>query len=256
MPHLLLFLALLLIGAGGGALYMAVDLAGIERGTMYAVSGAVAVSAGVVTLALARILAALESLARDAAARRAAQAAPPAAAGEPRAAAWPPAAAPTDNQAAANAPPRLAIPAIDPAKIEAETRAADPPAADAANGATSATTKAPTPGPTAATRPDGGTRSGPESGPAKPLAAATGPAAAPLSAASLARDVKEETLDWLDKSLASVGEGDGQPRVVGRYQASGVDYVMYSDGSIEADNGGARRRFASLAELKAFIGAA
>ena len=43
-------------------------------------------------------------------------------------------------------------------------------------------------------------------------------------------------------------------QLVARYQAGGVDYVMYSDGSIEADNGGARQRFATLAELKAFIG--
>lgn len=43
------------------------------------------------------------------------------------------------------------------------------------------------------------------------------------------------------------------PRLVGRYRAAGVDYALFSDGSIEAEDGGEIRRFASLAALKTFI---
>jgi hypothetical protein len=42
-------------------------------------------------------------------------------------------------------------------------------------------------------------------------------------------------------------------RLVGRYQANGVDYSLFSDGSIETDQNGEKRRFSSLAELKNFI---
>ena len=41
--------------------------------------------------------------------------------------------------------------------------------------------------------------------------------------------------------------------VVGRYQAAGVAYVMYQDGSIDADDGARLRQFASMADLKAHI---
>lgn len=43
------------------------------------------------------------------------------------------------------------------------------------------------------------------------------------------------------------------PSVVGRYEAQGTSYVMFSDGSIEAETDGRSFRFASLAELKSFI---
>lgn len=45
-------------------------------------------------------------------------------------------------------------------------------------------------------------------------------------------------------------------RVVARYSASGLEYVMYDDGSIEADDGRAVRRFRDMAELKAHLAGA
>ncbi|MBK9083379.1 MAG: hypothetical protein IPL88_15475 [Rhizobiales bacterium] len=69
---------------------------------------------------------------------------------------------------------------------------------------------------------------------------------------------QDEDVDWLSESLSGAATADAAakpaPRIVGRYQAGGVDYVMYSDGSIEAGHGEARQRFATLADLKAFIG--
>jgi hypothetical protein len=41
--------------------------------------------------------------------------------------------------------------------------------------------------------------------------------------------------------------------VIGRYEADGTSYVMYADGSIEAQTYSGIYRFASMAELKAFI---
>lgn len=41
--------------------------------------------------------------------------------------------------------------------------------------------------------------------------------------------------------------------VIGRYESEGTSYVMYADGSIEAQSEAGVYRFASMAELKAFI---
>ena len=41
--------------------------------------------------------------------------------------------------------------------------------------------------------------------------------------------------------------------IVGRYHAAGVDYVMYQDNSIDADDGVRLRQFTSMADLKAHI---
>jgi hypothetical protein len=44
-----------------------------------------------------------------------------------------------------------------------------------------------------------------------------------------------------------------QPEVIGRYEAEGTAYVMYSDGSIDAQSDEGILRFKSMAELKAFF---
>ena len=44
-----------------------------------------------------------------------------------------------------------------------------------------------------------------------------------------------------------------ESNVIGRYEADGTSYVMYADGSIEAQSDGGVYRFSSMAELKAFI---
>ena len=41
--------------------------------------------------------------------------------------------------------------------------------------------------------------------------------------------------------------------IIGRHKVGNVEYVMYADGSIEADDGGSRRHFGSMAELKAHL---
>ena len=41
--------------------------------------------------------------------------------------------------------------------------------------------------------------------------------------------------------------------VIGHYEADGTSYTMYADGSIDAQSDAGLYRFASMAELKAFI---
>lgn len=48
---------------------------------------------------------------------------------------------------------------------------------------------------------------------------------------------------------------EGEPQVVGTYASGGNTYVMFSNGSIEADTPRGRFRFGSLDELKAFVDA-
>jgi hypothetical protein len=44
-----------------------------------------------------------------------------------------------------------------------------------------------------------------------------------------------------------------EPAIIGRYEAEGTSYLMFADGSIEAQSAAGIFRFASMAELKAFI---
>jgi hypothetical protein len=44
-----------------------------------------------------------------------------------------------------------------------------------------------------------------------------------------------------------------EPTVIGRYEAEETAYLMFSDGSIEAQSEKGIFRFASMADLKAFI---
>lgn len=46
---------------------------------------------------------------------------------------------------------------------------------------------------------------------------------------------------------------DAAPTVVGRYQANGASYVLFSDGTIEVETEGGTHRFASMADLREHI---
>jgi hypothetical protein len=83
------------------------------------------------------------------------------------------------------------------------------------------------------------------------------------------------TSDWLDEALAGFEEAiapkspepreeapplaprvppeQPQPEVIGRYEAEGTLYVMYADGSIDAQTEEGVLRFRSMAELQAFF---
>jgi hypothetical protein len=88
--------------------------------------------------------------------------------------------------------------------------------------------------------------------PAREPVPETAPAGAPKAA--LAR-AAPGTIgpDEDSMTFASPTAGPEAPTVVGTYNSGGNAYVMYSDGSIEADTPTGRYRFKSLDELKDFI---
>ncbi len=73
----------------------------------------------------------------------------------------------------------------------------------------------------------------------------TGPASEPHA-------VPNHDLDEADLNDEAPPTAPSSP-VIGRYDAEGTSYVMYADGSIEAQSEAGVYRFASMAELKAFI---
>lgn len=67
------------------------------------------------------------------------------------------------------------------------------------------------------------------------------------------RDVSGTAAPVAANGGAPKSAAGGDPSVVGTYNSGGNAYVMYSDGSIEADTPTGRYRFRSLEELKEFI---
>ncbi|HTJ01169.1 MAG TPA: hypothetical protein VL492_00135, partial [Methylovirgula sp.] len=64
------------------------------------------------------------------------------------------------------------------------------------------------------------------------------------AAPPLAEDTEPAT------ELASLAQ---EPAVIGRYEAEGTTYVMFADGSIEAQSERGVARFKSMADLKAYF---
>ena len=56
-----------------------------------------------------------------------------------------------------------------------------------------------------------------------------------------------------DQATVSAREAPATSAVIGRYESEGTSYVMYADGSIDAQSEAGVYRFASMAELKSFI---
>ncbi len=56
-----------------------------------------------------------------------------------------------------------------------------------------------------------------------------------------------------DQATVSAREAPAASAVIGRYESEGTSYVMYADGSIDAQSEAGVYRFASMAELKTFI---
>jgi hypothetical protein len=54
----------------------------------------------------------------------------------------------------------------------------------------------------------------------------------------------------------AIGEPEAAPKLVGRYSAGGANYMIFSDGSIEAETEGGAFKFASMSEFKAYLAGA
>jgi hypothetical protein len=85
---------------------------------------------------------------------------------------------------------------------------------------------------------------------AKAPAQGAAPGVAPQDGVNLNRSGHLPSAPGVGDALA---EPEAGPRVVGRYSAGGVQYVIYSDGAIEAETDAGGMRFASMDDLKAYI---
>lgn len=54
----------------------------------------------------------------------------------------------------------------------------------------------------------------------------------------------------------ALGEPEPSPTLVGRYSAGGANYMIFSDGSIEAETESGAFRFASMSDFKAYLAGA
>jgi hypothetical protein len=246
--HMIAAAGAALVLAGGLALFWSIDLAGIERGTAFAVSGAVLLGSGVVTLALARVAALLERTASLA------TAAPARSADPPRSAAPAEATALAASMAAAalaqtGEPSAPAQPSGETATAEASTVQRE----EAKLTREVAKPAAP-PRRAALARDEADVSKLPPSAPEDDdLEAALDAATTPANSAAAARWSSPPRLFPNDTPRPLEPPKPVEVRLAGRYQANGIDYSLFSDGSIETEQNGEKRRFSSLSELKAFI---
>jgi hypothetical protein len=54
----------------------------------------------------------------------------------------------------------------------------------------------------------------------------------------------------------ALGEPEAAPKLVGRYQAGGAQYMIFSDGSIEAETANGAFKFASMSDFRAYLATA
>jgi hypothetical protein len=286
------------------AILQGYDIIEVERGWTLVISGATALSAGIVTVALGFVVARIEALitvsmqARNAvplgdrpAARLAlASLRAPVAEAADAARAVPAAAEPAPASAADAGAEMPASPDVEP---QQETAVPDFSFADldfrppptAADEVMAPLAAAPVPAVAAKARPRASfvppprvpAKSVPAPGPwpSEPAPVAALPAAPTRPAKAEAAGAGKAEHDWLDQALAGV-EPDAKapsmpaseeakrsfipetqqptvPAVVGRYEANGASYVLFDDGSIEAETDNQVYHFASMAELKKFI---
>ena len=215
------FLGLALGLGGGAAMLRGWDIVQVERGWAQFIAGAVALSGGVVVLALAEVVARLDRLLAaglDAKATSAPQssfqAAPP---------------PPPASKAATTPPPSV------------KKGPAEPPPPPEPNAATLSEAKAlPEPFQESVTEPQ----------------PATPPPSVPRAPPAPLRVRREETPEPLSRGTTQAPPPPPQaeePREIERYQAGGLTYVMYSDGSVELRSEAGAQRFSSLEELRTVL---
>jgi hypothetical protein len=177
-------LGLLLVVAGASGLIGSFDLLPTEIGLLYAACGTIALSAGVVTLAIGALIRRVDILA---AAARAAQ----------------------------NSDSRPISPATSEPAFADAPGAREPAFAEA---------------------------------PAVTEVGSHAPAAGELVGEDHSR--RSPSTAAIDRAL---GEAEAGPTLVGRFSAGGANYMIFSDGSIEAETEGGAYKFASMNDFKAYL---
>lgn len=289
MSYVVLAFGLLLAVCGAASISFGYGIIDVERGWASVIAGAVAVSGGVVTIALALILHSLAGLrALIKAERGRLGSAPPQAdamdigAFEPDAAPEPAAALPSSREARAAAPEAEAVAAPSLQSAQAGRQAAPTtPVAEASiedvrrvvaqtiRRAT-AQRRAETPSPAPELAPEVAVVEAP---PAAGAPSRRRPGSAPfgLPRALDLKDIAPQHFAGARSDVAGAPEqieaapprpvgkpqptrrGDDRFNVIGSYESEGTAYVMYADGSIDARSDLGAFHFSSMAELKAFM---
>ena len=224
MAIFIFILGSLLVAAGAGGLVLSLDLLPTDLGILYAGCGTMAVSAGVVTLAIGGLTRRIDALAAARSWRS----------GEPE-----------HGEAPAHDFADRPAAAAEPATVEAEAATrAEPAAVDAA----------------AASRvePVFAAEVEPAFADAAPEAQAAFAAGAEIEPTALTDDepVNENRAGHLPTMAAierALGAPAAAPTLVGSYSAGGADYKIFSDGSIEAETESGAYRFASMDDFKAYL---
>ena len=193
-------LGALLVAAGVGGLIGSFDLLPTEIGLLYAVCGTLALSAGIVTLAIGALIRRVDAFA---AAVRASQS--------------------SDS--------RQISPAAAPSLRDRDARQSSPAARE----------------PTFADAPA-----------AREPAFAEAPAAIEVEPDARAADEPvDENGSGRSPTTAAVerapGEPEPAPTLVGRFSAGGANYMIFSDGSIEAKTENGAYKFASMSDFRAYL---
>jgi hypothetical protein len=194
MVVLVFVLGLILAVAGGGALFVSVDLLPTEIGILYAACGTIALSAGVIVLSIGALIRRVDQLAEGFAAR-------------PNEPAFAPGAVAPDVASDLHE---------DPEEFRAE------PALSAEH---ALPVEAPEPA----------------------------PATAPLDEEEPLNENRAGHLPTLTEVEHAIAEPEAPPTLVGRYSAGGANYMIFSDGTIEAETEQGAFKFASMGDFKAYL---
>ncbi|MGD1017514.1 MAG: hypothetical protein ABR863_13930 [Roseiarcus sp.] len=197
---------LLLVVAGAAGLIGSVDLLPTEIGLLYAVCGTVALSAGVVTLAIGALIRRIDVLA-------------------------------TAMRVAPNGHARPISLATSESAFAEAPAAREPTFSDAPAAREPAFAEAPA---------------------VREPAFAEAPAATEvgLHAPAVGEPVGEDHASRSPTTAAierAPGEAEAAPTLVGRFSAGGANYMIFSDGSIEAETEGGAYKFASMNDFKAYL---
>jgi len=229
-------LGALLVAAGVGGLIGSFDLLPTEIGLLYAVCGTLALSAGIVTLAIGALIRRVDAFA---AAVRASQSS------DSRQIS--PAAAPSlRDHDARQSSPAAREPAFADAPAAREPTLADAPAAREPTFADAPAAREPTFADAPAAR--------------EPTFA-DAPAAIEVEPDARAADEPvDENGSGRSPTTAAVerapGEPEPAPTLVGRFSAGGANYMIFSDGSIEAKTENGAYKFASMSDFRAYLAGA
>ena len=271
MALVLFLLAAALMLSGAAAMFSGSDIIMVERGWAMVIAGATGFSGGAILLGIAALLRTLERLTQEAKIRQGSIVAGEAPVAPPRKEPRARETAPVFQPGAADAEPAVQLNANrdDPAPAPSNSAGAEPieiarPAENREERApdlrAERVPEAPQPRSEPEARPNGAHPFGQSEilvAPDPPRIRLVEPEPpSRIEPSRAAEPVRAPELAPAPEPLRAVEPPpprEPEVTVVGKYSSGGNSYVMFSDGSIQADTPSGRHRFASLDELKVFV---